>query len=88
MADVFVGKIVEAIKVTECDADSEIVVGKNIEASERKDQKHLRGPHADAFDLDQRFDDFVVGKPCEPVETKAAVRNALGKIVQILCLLR
>ena len=63
MADVFVGKIREAVKVADRDADSEVVVGKNIEATERKDQKHLRGPHADSFHLNQRFDHFVVGEP-------------------------
>ena len=61
---------------------------KNIEASERENQKHLRGPHADAFDLDQGFNHFLVGEPRERVEAKASIRDAFGQIVEVLRLLR
>jgi len=88
MADVFVGQVVQPIQIAERDANSKVVVRKYIQAAERKNQKHLGGPHADAFDLDQGLNHFFIRKPIQSFKLQAAIRNPSCQIEKVRCLLR
>src|SRR5262245_1404205 len=61
-------KVLESVKFLNRAAYAEIGVRKDIQSSEREDQKHLCRPHANAFDLYQRFDHCLVGKPANPIQ--------------------
>src|SRR5208282_4681088 len=53
----------------------------------RENQKHLGGPTADAFDLDQGLDDGLVRQAAEPIQRHGAVADFAGEIQEIGCLL-
>ncbi len=60
----------------------------HIKPAQREDQKHLRRPDADTFDLDESLDNLLVGHARQPVEPQTAAPDAFCQIQQVRRFLR
>jgi hypothetical protein len=61
-------------------AHAEIAHGQHVGPAQREDQKHMRGPYADALDVGERGDDFFVAHLGQPREVHFAALRVLGQI--------
>jgi hypothetical protein len=68
MARFFVRQLIQTVKIPDGGSHAEIVVWENVKAAKRKNQKHLRRPNADAFDLSQGFNHGVVAHALHSVQ--------------------
>lgn len=83
MADVLVRQVIQSVEISKSNTDSKIVVRENVQAAKRKDQEHLCRPDADAFHLDESFDDFFVGKAAQSFELQGTAPHTIGEIEQV-----
>jgi len=60
MTGYFVRKIFQFVQVFDGSSHAEIVMRKDIQTAESKDQEHLSRPHTNAFDLHERADHLIV----------------------------
>jgi hypothetical protein len=83
----FVRQVIQRVKISDGHAHAQILVRENIQSSQGEDQKHLRSPDADAFDLNQSLNDFLIAQACEPIKSQIAAPDLLCQSEQIACLL-
>ena len=48
-----------------------------------EDEEHLRRPSADSLDLDERVDDFFVGKRIERVQVEASTTDPVAQVTEV-----
>ena len=63
--------------------NSEIELRQDVAAVETKHQEHLRGPAADAFDLNKVRDQIVVVHTFDGIERQIAARHLRGKVPHV-----
>ena len=83
MTDFLIRQLIQPVEISNRHAHSEIVVRKHVKASERKNQEHLRGPNADAFDLNQRFNHVFICHAADAIQPQTAALNSLRQIQEI-----
>jgi len=83
-----VGQVRQPVEVFYGRANSQILVGENIQTSQRKDEKHLRSPDADASYLNQLVDDCFVREAGEFLEPDLSGGDFAGEVAQVRGLLR
>ena len=76
MAGFFIWKIIQSVEIANGYTHTEIIMREDVEPAEREDQKHLRRPDADTFDLDESLDNLLVGHARQPVEPQTAAPDA------------
>src|SRR5262245_32433971 len=74
-------KMIESIKSLDRAPDTKIADRQHVHTAERKDQKHVRRPNADAFDLREHLNYLVVAHFRHAVEFKRAVLSLRGDVL-------
>ena len=63
--------------------DAKVTDGQNVGPLQREHQKHMRSPDANAFDLRQVFNDFVIRHGQHAREIQIPAIGPLGHIEQV-----
>ena len=63
--------------------NSEIELRQYVGTAESEHEEHLRGPAADALDLNQVFDEFVIGQGFDVVERQRAAGDFGREIAEV-----
>ena len=87
VAGLLVGKITEAILISDGRADSQVSGRKNIRPAEGEHQKHLGGPATDPFNLGQFFDDAFIRAAPDGSQDNLSPAGLAGQVQDVGCFL-
>src|SRR5947207_12215765 len=88
MTGFLVRQFIQTVEIADRRAHAEIIVRENIHPPKREDQKHLRGPNADTFYLNEILDDLFISQSSHPVQLQFACLYPVCKIEQVSSFLR
>lgn len=74
-------KMIEPVKSLDGAPDAQVADRQHVHATERKDQKHMRRPDADALDLCEHRDHFVIAQLRDAFEFEHAVLRLRGEVL-------
>ena len=74
-------KMIESTKPLDGAPDAQIADRQHVHTTERKDQKHMRRPNADALDLREHLNYLVVAQLRHAVEFERAVLSLRGDVL-------
>ena len=88
IARLLIRKILQAVEIANGHTHPEVLMREHVKPAQREDQKHLRRPDPDTFDLDERLDNLLVGHARQPVEPQTTAPDAFCQIQQVRRFLR